>query len=579
MMLQLLIPLLFALSHAYEFQSPTQIINGPKADRMQAQKHYLFMSRDSGRDQFKVITGPAEELGASLASGEFSTSHVVSQFAQLRIKTHNNMEGDAEMMRAAGYLEGYLTAQLISDYLVNLRLYILDSGYNDTDIDLVYSWLLWQEAWVRKEVGKNNSPLWSSLELVMSQINGMLQGYNAKRKEDSSLPPLELKHLLLLNAAGDTLDLLPMLTNKTSPDLSSLPEQHAAWTALSTSGHCTALIKVTGDLSDILFGHVTWFTYRAMIRIYKHYDFSSLSSTQTMINTVFSFSSYPGALTSIDDFMLVKKKDSSASRPLVIMETTNTIFDTTLYQKVNHRSLLSYQRVSAANYLAASGKEWVKLVVEHSSGTYANQYMALDLSLFQPGKPLQQDLLWIVELIPGYSESKDVTEILERGYWPSYNVPVFAEIYKRSGYASQAEKLTARWGEDSVALGLDYQLAPRAKIFRRDQGGVSDLESFSGLMRSSRWTNDSYSGGAGVWGAICPRGDLDSQHPVLSGGTDAKISSTSLLSQVPMGALVIAGPSRELAGTFSFSGFKGEGDKSHKGMPDAWITQFELQSP
>jgi hypothetical protein len=40
-----------------------------------------------------------------------------------------------------------------------------------------------------------------------------------------------------------------------------------------TAGKCSALIKVSEDLSDIFFGHSTWDSYTAMTRIYKHYEF------------------------------------------------------------------------------------------------------------------------------------------------------------------------------------------------------------------------------------------------------------------------------------------------------------------
>lgn len=38
-------------------------------------------------------------------------------------------------------------------------------------------------------------------------------------------------------------------------------------------GKCSALIKVTGDLGDLLIGHSTWDSFTAMTRIFKHYEF------------------------------------------------------------------------------------------------------------------------------------------------------------------------------------------------------------------------------------------------------------------------------------------------------------------
>lgn len=62
------------------------------------------------------------------------------------------------------------------------------------------------------------------------------------------------------------------------------------------------------------------------------------------------------------------------------------------------------------------------------------------------------------------------------GYWPSYNVPFHEKIYALSGY----RKMWERYGEE-----FSYDLCPRAKIFRRDQAGVKDLESLKHIMRSN----------------------------------------------------------------------------------------------
>ena len=60
------------------------------------------------------------------------------------------------------------------------------------------------------------------------------------------------------------------------------------------------------------------------------------------------------------------------------------------------------------------------------------------------------------------------------GYWASYNVPYFEKVYNMSGYP----EVVAKMGTD-----FSYQLAPRAKIFRRDEGKVVDLDSMKHIMR------------------------------------------------------------------------------------------------
>merc|ERR1719183_2941730 len=113
--------------------------------------------------------------------------------------------------------------------------------------------------------------------------------------------------------------------------------------------------------------------------------------------------------------------------------------------------------------MAHTGQEWWQVFKTHASGTYVNQYMVVDFNHFKPKTALKDGTLWVVEEIPGLVIGADQTETLRRGYWPSYNVPYYLEIYQRSGYEDRA-------------LGPDgsYELAPRAKIFRRDAGGVVD---------------------------------------------------------------------------------------------------------
>ena len=52
-----------------------------------------------------------------------------------------------------------------------------------------------------------------------------------------------------------------------------------------------------------------------------------------------------------------------------------------------------------ANALARSGREWAQIIAHSNSGTYNNQYMVIDLKLFQPGQELQPDLLWVIEQV------------------------------------------------------------------------------------------------------------------------------------------------------------------------------------
>jgi len=86
------------------------------------------------------------------------------------------------------------------------------------------------------------------------------------------------------------------------------------------------------------------------------------------------FPSYPGILISQDDFYYV---DSN----LLVMETTNSILDESVYNETTPYSLLTWVRVIVANRLASNGEEWAKIFQKENSGTYNNQFMILNLNL------------------------------------------------------------------------------------------------------------------------------------------------------------------------------------------------------
>lgn len=107
-----------------------------------------------------------------------------------------------------------------------------------------------------------------------------------------------------------------------------------------------------------------------------------------------SFASYPGSLESLDDFYIM-------NNGLTMLQTTNSIFDYSIYQKITPESLLAWQRVRLACSMAHNGKEWAELVGRHNSGTYNNQYMVIDYNRFKQGVEVMPGTLWVVEQIPG----------------------------------------------------------------------------------------------------------------------------------------------------------------------------------
>ena len=104
--------------------------------------------------------------------------------------------------------------------------------------------------------------------------------------------------------------------------------------------------------------------------------------------------------------------------------------------------------------------------------------MVVDYKLFKPGKPLKANTFWVLEQIPGFTQSADMSAVLQKQtYWASYNSPYFKEVFDRSGLPA----MVAKFGD-----WFSYDKTPRALIFKRDQGKVKDLK---GMIRIMRYNN------------------------------------------------------------------------------------------
>ncbi|XP_006170029.1 LOW QUALITY PROTEIN: phospholipase B-like 1 [Tupaia chinensis] len=455
------------------------------------------------------------------------------------------------IMFVAGFLEGYLTAPQMYDHYTNLYPQLIKK---EPIMDKVRNFMMKQDEWARKNIKEyKNDPFWRHTGYVMTQMDGLYVGA-MKRATVEGTKPMNLFQIQFLNAVGDLLDLIPSF----SPTKNTSLKFYKRW----DMGHCSALIKVLPGFENIFFAHSSWYTYAAMLRIYKHWDFN-IKDPDTSSSRL-SFSSYPGFLESLDDFYIL-------SSGLILLQTTNSVYNKTLLKKVKPETLLAWQRVRIANMMANSGKSWAEIFSKYNSGTYNNQYMVLDLKKVKLNKKvkltrsLDKGTLYIVEQIPTYVEYSEQTDVLRKGYWPSYNIPFHDKIYNWSGYPLLVQKL---------GLDFSYDLAPRAKIFRRDQGKVTDMESMKYIMRYNNYKKDRYSKGDPC-NTICCREDLNSPNPSPGGCYDTKVADIYLASQYT--AYAISGPTvQDGLPVFHWNRFN---KTVHQGMPEAYNFDFITMKP
>jgi len=488
------------------------------------------------------------------ARGSYNNSLMTTGWNVLNIQSgYGNATSDVDVLYAAGFLEGTFTANDIHDHYMNMRGIFL-TGRKPGIEAKVRGFLATQLEWARTMSNSHSTdPFWRQVAMVIAHLDGLHDGYKkaAKPTWDTDMFVVQM-----LNAVGDLIDLMNALDPEAEPVLDNM-DPLALRQYVLMNGHCSALIKVLGAYENVYMSHSSWFAYASTLRIYKHYDFN-VKERSTKANKM-SFSSYPGFLESLDDFYLL-------SSNMVLLQTTNNVFDTSLYDHIKPESLLTWQRVRVANHMAENGEQWYQAVKRYNSGTYNNQYMVIDLKRIHLGVSIDDGALWVVEQIPGLVEGADQTQILRTGYWPSYNVPFYESVYNLSGYPEHVRK---------HGLDYSYQLAPRAKIFRRDQATVKDFKTMQHIMRYNDYKNDPYSEG-NPCNSICCRGDLDKKNPIPNGCYDSKVTDYNMA--LSMQSYAINGPS--LGDSLPpFQWTDAFNNTTHLGLPNLYNFDWQKMKP
>ncbi|GFU53299.1 putative phospholipase B-like 2 [Trichonephila clavipes] len=340
----------------------------------------------------------------SVAYGNFNDEIFQTGWSYLEVKS-NELFPDPVQAYAAGLVEGFLTADLlkkhwsntVADYCKGEEPYCQRlQDFLEQNLDFINK---------NVEFKRKYDVYWHHVALILEQLQGLDDGFRNITSGPST--KVNVMGLMLLNIMGDMEDLEVVLNKQVQKAFGS--------------GSCSALVKVLPDNKDIYFSQDTWSSYNTMLRILKKYSLkfhTSLNEGSPIIpGHTYTFSSQPGLLSSQDDFYLI-------SSGLAAMETTIGNGNASLWQYVTPEgTILEWQRNIIANRLAKNGKQWVTLFSIMNSGTYNNQWMILDYTKFQPGKPLEDGLFWVLEQLPGYLHSEDVTDVLRKqNYWPSYNV-------------------------------------------------------------------------------------------------------------------------------------------------------------
>jgi len=428
---------------------------------------------------------------------------------------------------------------------------------NDVSSTGLSNFVLEQDNWVRAQVKaySTTSDYWAQVGLIMNQLDGLIQGYADHASPHQQISYVEQLYLQLQPEIGDIM---------THLSLKETPSYNEIRIPQNFNSHCSVLIKVSPDGNTLYAAHDTWSGYDTMLRTYKYYQLNY--KLPSLKSPLVAFSSYPGNLQSTDDFYITTQK-------LFVAETTNDVFNNTLYGEISPQSVPEWVRIIVANRMATSGPEWAAVYQENNSGTYNNQWQVVDFKLFTPGQPLQPNTLWIVEQIPGTIMAADETPVMiSKGYWPSYNIPFFPFIYNTSGYPA----VYNLYGNT-----FSYSECARAQIFRRDAPSVANMDNMKSIMRYNQFQRDPLSL-RDACRSISARCDLNTpwSNNTLNGfsafgGIDSKIVDNTLIEN--FSAWAVSGPTTDSQPPFAWT--KTWEAIPHYGMPYLYDFPFQIMSP
>ena len=544
------------------------------------------------------------------------------------IPLNNAAASDRDYFYGLGLAEGYLTAKRIVQQIYNVV------WSKPRQNQYIYEFLSAQYNYMRAQSCAHwrDDPYWFQIGLSLARLDGIMDGLKARQSEMISLLeknkrqanfsptddyddmlwpyyPVTYMALYELNSNSELGEIAGSVaaenesvnTGRYTDKTTNPPEDETAASAglpmaeiddLRIGPHiyaektkCSSLVKLVHASNprkvDILASHNTWTSYGEMLRIYKSFSFPDVSSHPSFVNKKFSMSSYPGYLSSTDDW--VTAYDSQ----ILITETTNECLSRKRLRKyVQPDSVTTVVRSIVASVMSNSGSEWFDTFSRENSGTYNNQWIIVDYKPFmswrdewrkgneKPEPP--SDVLWIIEQAPGLVVGHDKTSFLfEESYWASYNRPYYSLIANVSGYTA-ASRLHGEW--------FEHAKCPRARIFSALHSAVENVESMRSIMSLNMWDvmNATY-----LHTHNCPKNqlagryDIDPKLPLNSkeyrkcgpvmayGALDLKVTSAGLMTQDAV-VMVSAPLWNNTVGPFNWSELPIEAQTAHWGQPEKW---------
>eukprot|EP00746_Dinoflagellata_sp_MGD_P088050 gnl/MRDRNA2_/MRDRNA2_34877_c0_seq1.p1 gnl/MRDRNA2_/MRDRNA2_34877_c0~~gnl/MRDRNA2_/MRDRNA2_34877_c0_seq1.p1 ORF type:complete len:658 (-),score=126.89 gnl/MRDRNA2_/MRDRNA2_34877_c0_seq1:11-1984(-) len=488
--------------------------------------------------------------------------------------SEDSQTDDGIKMYAAGVIEGFLSAGRMQQFYHNSRGLLEmnpDNAHRTPLLKQAFQTMVSNLVQLADDPSTLSDPDANQDRLVLLQTWGIRDGFLLAGSHSTAFlqtdqADLSIVDMFILNSDG-VIDELEdsyggppqsILIQATALRKKSRKHSKHRHPRPGSGGHCTGLVRLTPDHKELYFGHTTWEPFSEMTRVWKLYDFPLKDVSARKI----SFSSYPGCVSSTDDYYLM-------DNGLAITETTLNLPKEQVYSK-NTRTP-DFMRIMAANRLAKGAYDWGQKMSDSATGTYSSQWLIVDYNKFKSGEPLQDGGFVVLEQAPANSHLEDMTSWLnEKGYWASYDRAFFDDIRSRTGDASM---VNSEPKPNSFLYTKDE--TPRAQIIRRSVHDVTSLDSFRTIMSSNHGNSEAVDQAQlrVPRFAVSARDDLkdpDHINPDGSpeGGVDAKVTSSCLFSS--MVADAISSPSHAEMPPFKWTDNGQElwPGYPHEGLPD-----------
>lgn len=366
-------------------------------------------------------------------------------------------------MYCAGFVDTFSSHERVAE---SFRLFKEVELYNVTgdkwireDWPAAYTqWITEHIRYLRRMTTNPADEYWERTRLILAQVDGLLDGFNAKATGADRMTEVDM---WLLQAQGDLADIPWSLYSK---EPTGLPLKDPEFTL-----HCTAMVSLMPDYSDLFFAHDTWSDVRELHAVLKEYN---LNIPEFKAKRV-TISTRTGHLSSIDDFY-------TNDAGLLVFETTLHNFNETATALIKPESVLTWLRAYHAMFATDNGKDWTDHFIKYNSGTYNNEYVVVDMNKFTPGKKPETNsgLVWMIEQLPGAYHAEEQTErLITNGFIQSINTPYFEEMFNYAMYPEQQKK------DPKKASFWSFDNQMRNKVILNLAPKVNSYDYFKWMMR------------------------------------------------------------------------------------------------